>query len=169
MKTLNTNNSKCKRIRAWLQKAVSSRINLDTDWIQNHIANCPRCQRRFAAIGKVNLALSVIKSQPHNLDLLMRANAQAISVLKHGLREAPKARKLRTILPEPRPLERLGKYAHSTANIAACITILLLMKIGIFSSMDNLQTEGKKAINQYYAAHVGSELADEITADTFTT
>jgi len=161
MKTLNTNN-KCRQIRAWLYKAISSRINLDTDWIQNHIANCPRCQQRFAAIGKVNLALSVIKSQPHNLDLLMRANTQAIRALKHSLQQAPKAQKLRTMLPEPKLLERWGKYAHSTANVAACITILLLMKIGVFSSMDKFQTEGQKVIRQYYASHVGKDLTDEI-------
>lgn len=165
MKTINKNN-KCRRIRDWLHKAISSRINLDTDWIQNHIANCPRCQQRFAAFGKVNLALSAIKSQPHNLDLLMRANAQAISVLKHSLREAPKALKLRTMVPEPKLLERWGKYTHSIANIAACITILFLMKIGIFSSMDKFQTESKKVIRQYYAAHVGNGLAEELTTET---
>src|SRR3972149_2812394 len=157
MKTLNTNN-KCRQIRAWLYKTISNRINLDTDWIQNHIANCPRCQQRFAAIGKVNLAMSVIKSQPHNLDLLMRANTQAIRALKHSLQQAPKAQKLQTMLPEPKLLEKWGKYAHSTANVAACITILLLMKIGVFSSMNKFQTEGQKVIKQYYASHVGKDL-----------
>ncbi len=161
MKTLNTNN-KCRQIRAWLYKAISSRINLDAGWIQNHIANCPRCQQRFAAIGKVNLALSVTKSQPHNLDLLMRANTQAIKALKHSLQQAPKAQKLQTMLPEPKLLERCGKYAHSTANVAACIAILLLMKIGVFSSMDKFQTEGQKAIRQYYSSNIGEDLTDEI-------
>ena len=161
MKTLNTNN-KCRQIRTWLHEAISSRINLNTDWIQNHIANCPRCQQRFAAIGKVNLALSVIKSQPHNLDLLMRANTKAIKTLKHSLQQSPKTQKLRTMLPEPKLLERWGKYAHSTANVAACITILLLMKIGVFSSMDKFQSEGQKVVKQYYASHVGDDLTNEI-------
>ena len=161
MKSMKTNN-KCRQIRAWLYKAISSRINLDTDWIQNHIANCPRCQRRFAAIGKVNLALSVMKSQPHKLDLLMRANSQAIGVLKHSLREAPEAQKLKAVLPEPKLLERWRKYAHPAANVAACIAILLLVKIGIFSSMDKFQTQGQKLVKQYYASQLGDDLADEI-------
>ena len=161
MKTTEAN-KKCRQIRAWLYKAINSRIGLDADWVQNHIANCPRCQRRVTSIGKVNLALSVMKSQPHNLDLLMRANAQAIGVLKHSLRQVPKARKLRTMLPEPKLAERCRKYKHSVTNVAACIAILLLMKIGIFSSMDKFQTEGQKVIKQYYASHVGQELADEI-------
>lgn len=161
MKAMNTNN-KCKQIRAWLHREIGSRFSLNADWVQNHITNCHRCQQRFIAIGKVNLALSAIKSQPHNLDLLMRANTQAISVLKHSLRQASKAQKLKTILPEPKQLEKFGKYTHSVANVAACIAILLLMKIGIFSSMDKFQTEGKKVIKQYYASHVGSDLADDI-------
>lgn len=180
MKIMNIN-KKCKQIRTWLlshrdslRRAIGSRFNLspfavlrrtgNADWVQNHIAGCPRCQRRFAAIGKVNLALSAVKSQSHNLDLLMRANTQAIGVLKHSLRQTLKAQRLKTILPEPKKMERWGKYTHSAANVAACIAILLLMKIGIFSSMDKFQTEGQKAIKQYYAAHIGKDMADELIA-----
>ena len=154
--------NKCRQIRAWLYKSISSRFGLDADWVQNHIANCPRCQRRMASAGKVNLAMSIIKSQPHKLDLLMRANAQAIGVLKHSLREAPKARKLKATRPEPKLLERWGKYRHSAANAAACIVVLFLMKTGVFSSMNKFQTEGQKAMRQYYACQVGQDLADEI-------
>ena len=156
MKTIKANN-KCRQIRAWLYKAISSRIGFDVDWVQNHIANCPRCQRRFASIGKVNLALSIVRAQPHNLDLLMRANAQAIGVLKHSLRSLPKAQRLKAMLPEPKLLERWGKYAHSAVNAAACIAILLLMKIGIFSSMDKFQTQGQKIVSCYVAKHYFAE------------
>jgi len=155
-------NNKCRRIRGWLSEATSRHFDPEADWLQNHISNCPRCQRRLVSYGKVNLALSVIKSQPHKLDLLMCANAQAIGVLKHSLRKAPKTRKLKTMLPEPKLLERCGKYAHSAANVAACIAILLLTKIGVFSSMDMFQTQGQKVIKQYYASRVGDDLADEI-------
>jgi hypothetical protein len=161
VKTMNTNN-KCKQIRDWLNKAIGNCFSLNAEWVQNHIANCPKCQRRFAAIGKVNLALSAVKSQPHKLDLLMRANTQAIRVLKHSLRQTPKAMMLKTILPEPKKLERWSKYTRSVANAAACIAILLLMKMGIFSSMDKLQTESQKAIKQYYASHLGNDMADEL-------
>jgi len=155
-------NNKCRRIRCWLSEAISRHFDPDADWLQSHIANCPRCQRRLVSYGKVNLALSAIKSQPHKLDLLMSANAQAVGVLKHSLRQAPKARKLRTMLPEPKLLERCGKYSRSAVNVAACIAILLLMKIGVFSSMDMFQTQGQKVIKQYYASRVGEDLADEI-------
>jgi anti-sigma factor RsiW len=155
-------NKRCRSIRARLYKIASSYIGFDADWVQNHIASCPRCRRRLASVGKVNLALSIIKSQPHNLDLLMRANAQAIGVLKHSLRKAPKAQKLKAMVPEPKLFERCGKYKHSLANAAACIAILLLMKVGVFSSMDKFQSEGQKVVKQYYASHVGDDLTNEI-------
>ena len=163
MKSINTNN-RCRRIRAWLYEAISSRFDVDAHWVQNHIENCPRCRRRLALAGKVNLALSVVKSQPHKLDLLMRANTQTIGVLKHSLRRAPKARKLRTMLPEPKLLERWGKYRCTAANLAACIAVLFLMKIGVFSSMNEFQTQGRKVIRQYYASQAGEDLADEVFA-----
>jgi len=155
-------NNECRRIRAWLFTAMSSRFGPGTDWLQNHISQCLRCLRRFISRGKVNLALSFMKTQPHRLDLLMRANAQAIGVLKHCLRQAPRALQLRTILPEPKLLERCGKYRYSAATLGACIAILLLMKIGVCSSMDKFHTEAQKVIKQYYARQVGQDLADEI-------
>ncbi len=92
----------------------------------------------------------------------MRANAQAIGVLKHSLRKAPKAQKLKAMVPEPKLFERCGKYKRSLANAAACIAILLLMKVGVFSSMDKFQSEGQKVVKQYYASHVGDDLTNEI-------
>lgn len=154
--------NKCRKIRARLRDAIRSRFSLEASWVQNHIANCPRCQRRFASIGKVNLALSLMKSQPHRLDLLMRANTQAVGVLKHSLREAPKAQKIKTMQPEPKLLEKCSVYKHSAANVAACIAILLLTKISVFSSMDKFQTQGQKAFKQYYVNHVGEDLANDI-------
>ena len=154
---------KCKRIRTWLRTALSRRFGPDTDFLQGHIASCPRCQRRLARYGRVNLAMSVLKSQPHKLDLLMRANEQAIGVLKHSLRHAPKAQRLKTVLPEPKPLERWwGRYAHSAANAAACVAILFLMKVGVFSSMDRFHIQGQRVIRQYYTSQVGEDLANEL-------
>jgi hypothetical protein len=68
------------------------------------------------------------------------------------------------MLPEPKLLERWGKYRCSAANLAACIAILFLMKIGVFSSMNEFQTQGQKIIRQYYTSQVGEDLADEVFA-----
>ena len=118
--------------------------------------------QRLVARGKVNLAISSMKTQPHQLDLLMRANAQAIVVLKHGLRRAKRARQLINILPEPKLLERCSKYGCPAANLVVCAAILLLMKISVMSSMDKFHTEAQKVIRQYYAGHVDQDFADEV-------
>jgi len=39
---------------------------------------------------------------------------------------------------------------------------MLLMKFGVFSSMDTFQTQGQKVIKQYYTSRIGDDLADEI-------
>jgi hypothetical protein len=166
MTEMKTNN-KCRRIRVWLYTTISRSFGLEANWLHDHIMRCPRCQRRLVSCGKVNLALSFMKSQPHGLDLLMRANTQAIAVLKHSLRREPKAQELENKLPEPKILERCRKYGHSVANLAACIVILLLMKIGVFSSMDQFHNQGQKVMKQYYTRQVGEDLADEVfTKDT---
>jgi len=92
----------------------------------------------------------------------MRANAQAVGVLRHSFRQTPKAEKLKRTLPEPKLSEQLSKYKHSVANVAACFAILLLTKIGVFSSMEGLQTRSQEVLKQYYAGHIGQDLADEI-------
>ncbi len=161
-KSQNGNSNKCRQIRGWLRNVIKSHLGLDADWVRNHIVNCSRCHRRLVNVGKVNLAFSIMKSQPHKLDLLMRANTQAIGVLRHSLRTAPKARKLRVMHPEPKLFEKCSKYTHSTANVAACIAILLLMKIGIFSSMDKFQNQGQRVVEKYYASQVGEDLANEV-------
>ncbi len=155
-------NNKCRQIRAWLYTAMNRYFGPEAHWLQKHIMNCPRCQRRIVSYGKVNLALSLMKSQPHQLDLLLRANTQAIGVLKHSLRHVPKAQKLKTIKLEPIPAVGWRKCAYTATSLTACIVIVILMKIGIFTSMDKFQTKGQKVIRQYYASQVGQDLADEI-------
>ena len=154
--------NKCRRIRAFLYKAVSTRLGPEANWLQNHIAACPRCRQRLVSRGKVDLAMSFIKAQPHSLDLLMRANKQAVSVLKHSLRNEPQADKLRAKLPEPKLVARYGRYGHSAANLAACVAIMFLMKTGLFSSMDQFQSKSQKVIEQYYIRQAGQDLADDV-------
>gem|GEM_PF-268806 len=161
MATTRTQN-RCKQIRAWLYTTMSSRLGPQAHWIEAHVADCPRCRQRLASWGKVNLALSFIKAQPHGLELLMRANTQAIGVLKHGLQAEPKAQELRTSLPQPKLLEGCGRYGHCVGSLAACVAILLLVKVGVFSSMDTLHAQGQKVIKQYYAKQAGQDLADEV-------
>jgi hypothetical protein len=106
-----------------------------------------------------------MKTQPYGLDLLMRANKQTVSVLKHSLQQEPKAQELKAGLPRLKPVEKygkFGKFGFSIGSLAACIAILILMKIGVFSSADTIHNKGRKVIKQYYVRNVGQDLADEV-------
>jgi hypothetical protein len=157
-------NTVCRSLRLWLGQIIGSRLNIEAGWIQDHLAHCPRCRERILPLGRVEVAMSLLKTQPHQLDLLMRANTKAIGMLKHSLRNAPKAAKLKIMRPEPNFAERYAKYVRPTVNAAACLALLVLAKIGIFESMSQFEQQGQKAIHQYYAKNLGNETADEIFA-----
>lgn len=154
--------NKCKRLRTGLARLLARHISPEKGWMASHIANCPRCQQRMSRIGRVDLAFMLIKSQVHKLDLFKRANSQAIGVLKHSLRDAPKAVKLKDFQPEPVISRNQIRYISAIVNAAACIAIIVLLKVGVFSSMDNYHEQGKEAVQHYYAKHLGDELADDI-------
>lgn len=162
LKIKRKSHNRCKRLRNWLYSSLTRYVNPEAGWLREHIAKCPRCRKRLLSCNKVYLALSFIKSQPQNLGLLKHANQQAIGVLKHSLREVPRACELKKEQPEPKLLARLSKHVQPVSNLAACATILLLMKAGIFSSMDSFQNKGQKVIRQYYTNQVGEDLAEEI-------
>jgi hypothetical protein len=154
--------SRCKRIRQRLADSARHRFGPEAPWVQSHVAGCPRCQKRLAAMARVDLALSAIKAQPHRLDLLMRANSAAIRMLNHPLREAARDRRLEEATPEPRFIEKCAAYRAAILNVAACVAILFLTKAGIFSSFDKARSGGQAVMKQYYAAQAGEDLAGEV-------
>ena len=154
--------NKCRQIRDGMQKSILGRIGLDKGWLAEHIANCPKCQGRIASIGKVDLAMSLVKTQTHKMDLLMRANAQALKMLKHSLRDCPKADKLRATYSRPNWIIRNHRYISSITSTAACFAILLLLKCGIFTSMETSQRQGKETVKQYYAKHLDQDTMNDI-------
>ena len=141
-------------------------IDLEAPWVQRHIAVCPRCQRRFANTGRVHLALAMLRCQSMDLGLLSRANARAIGVLQHGIRQTPKAHALRVATPEPSVFDRVRQLRGSLTQVAACLAIVILGKVGLFSSIQDVQTRGRQAMHQYYAGQVGQDVADEMFPTT---
>jgi hypothetical protein len=110
----------------------------------------------------VDLALSVVKSQPHRLDLLRRANTAAVQMLSRQLREDTESRKLEQARPEPSFAERCGRYQNAVTNVAACLAILVLTKAGIFSSFSRANMQGQAVMKQYYTNQAGEDLAGEV-------
>jgi anti-sigma factor RsiW len=152
----------CRKIRRRLAGSAYRRLGPGASWVQRHVAGCPRCQRRLVALGKVDLALSVVKSQPHRLDLLMRANTAAVQMLSRQLREDAESRRLEQARPEPSFAERCARHQNAVTNVAACLAILALTKAGIFSSLDSAKTHGRAVMKQYYTNQAGADLAREV-------
>lgn len=154
--------NKCRQIREGMQKSILVGIGAERGWLAGHIANCPKCQSRLAGVGRVELALSLIKVQPHKSDLLMKANAQALKMLKHSLRDCRKADKLRETGTRPNWILRNHGLVSSITSMAACFAILLLLKCGIFTSMETSQKQGKETVEQFYAKHLDQDIMDDI-------
>jgi hypothetical protein len=153
--------NRCKKLRANLVKKTIGKLS-STLWLQDHIAACPRCRMRIARVARVDFALTLLKSQPHSSDLLARANISAINVLKHSLRESPKAEKLRQIESADAWRQKCGAHIIPLAKTAACLAVILIIKLGVLSSMDNFCKQGSSAVEHYYARHLGQDYADEI-------
>jgi len=149
-------------LRSRLVDAAQRRFGPQAPWARRHIAHCPRCQRRIASLGKVDLALSVIRSQPHRLDLLARANEAAIHMLSNRLRQTTEADQLRQGKTETPFVERLAGPQNALLNVAACLAVLALTKVGIFASLSKAQTRGEAAMKQYYTNQAGQDIADEL-------
>ena len=155
-------NNNCKTLREKLYNALTPLFSTNAVWVQNHLANCPRCQKRLANFSRVNLAINLLKSQPQKLDLLKRANEKTLNFLNHKLRYSANAEKLKHAQPEPTFLKRSRKFMQPLANAAACFAILFLIKTGVFTSMQKTQEKGEQALKSYYARNVGQSLTDEI-------
>ncbi len=153
---------RCREIRRRLAKSAYCRLGPEAPWVQRHVAHCPRCQRRLAAFGKVDLALSAIRSQPHRLDLLRQANSAAVRMLSHDLREHARSHRLEQAQPEPGLMECCARHQNVITSLAACLAIVILTKAGIFSSFNRVNTHGQSALKQYYADRAGEDLAREV-------
>lgn len=138
---------------------------MDSRWIQAHISQCPRCQKRFSAMAKVFLGLNLIKSQSHSLHLLKRANSSTVNVLKQDLRESMRAHTLRTSLPMPSLKDRFSSVSRSIYQYAACIAILILSKISVFTSVESIQRQGRTTVKQLYDKQLGSDLSQDLFSD----
>jgi len=113
-------------------------------------------------LARADLALSVIKSQPHQPDLLARANASAIRMLSRQLRGSEEADRLQETPSEPSLAERSAAHHGAIANVAACIAILLLTRAGIFASLDKARSRGEAAMKHYYTTRAGEDVAGEV-------
>jgi len=159
MKKTDDNLCKQARNRQGLWAALKEQIR---NRLADHIATCPRCQKRLALANRVELALDLLKTQPHSMDLLAQANTKAIGVLKHSLRYAPKSEKLRHARPDVHWLDKKRPVIERVLNMAACLFVVLMMRMGINSTLTDVKTTGQAVLHNYYARNLDSQTVDEI-------
>ena len=111
------------------------------------------------------MGLNLIRSQSHGADLLKRANNAAVNVLKHDLQDSDKAQLLRIGLSTPSLGHRIRSAGRGLYQAAACIAILALSKISVFSSVDRIQKQGHTTVRHYYDHQLGSDLSEDLFSD----
>ena len=130
--------------------------------LSDHVAECPRCQRRLAAVNRIELGLTLMKTQPLEVGLLSRANNRVLGVLKHSLRYAPKSAVLQNAKSDTSRLEKMRPGLERLLNAAACVFVVLMIKTGVSNSLLDYKEQGEAVIHNYYARNLYSHMFDEI-------
>jgi hypothetical protein len=137
MSNARDHNEQCRRLRAapagfWqtLKTQLARRCS-------DHIDSCPRCQKRLAKIGRVELALCLMRMQPHTLALLARANASTLRYLKRSLRETQCAKELSAAVPGPGRLENARPMLERLTSVAACLFVILMIRTRRYTKMSS--------------------------------
>ena len=130
--------------------------------LDDHVAECPKCQRRLATVNRVEVALMLMKSQPYEMGLLARANNKALDVLTHSLRNAPKSAILRMAKSDTSRLEKAYPLIERVLNVAACLFVVVMIKSGVSHSLLDYKEQGEAVIHNYYARNLDSQTFNEI-------
>jgi hypothetical protein len=130
--------------------------------LDDHVLNCPRCQRRLGLLNRVESAIMLLQSEVHSSGLLAAANSKALRHLTHDLRFDPKAEDLRTVEPKPNWLEQKRPLIEKVMSVAACAAVMILFKTGLFSTIQKFQAESQDAMHHYYASRLDEKTADEL-------
>ncbi len=130
--------------------------------LDDHVAGCPKCQRRLATVNRVEVALMLMKSQPYEMGLLARANNKALDVLTHSLRFGPKSTLLRQARSDTNCIEKARPFIEKVLNVAACLFIVVMIKSGVSHSLLDYKQRGEAVIHNYYARNLDDQLFSEI-------
>ncbi len=161
MKLFNDKNQ-CRSVRNERYGVIRSVKMRLLERLSDHVAECPRCQRRLAVVNRVELGLTLMNTQPLEIGLLSRANNRALDVLKHSLRYAPKSAVLRNAKSDTHRLEKIRPGLERAINAAACVFVVLMIKTGVSNSLLDYKEQGEAVIHNYYARNLDSQMFDEI-------
>ena len=157
---------KYKVLRDRMRISLMCKISSDNYWLGRHVEHCPSCQKRIELYGRVDMAMGLLKTERHSIDLLARANCQTVNVLRHSLRNTSEAEGLKHVVEEAKWQKKYIPCLSQLSNVAACLLIMICMRAGIFSSIDGLHKQGHNAAKTYYANRLGQSCANDLFGES---
>lgn len=130
-----------------------------------HVECCPRCQKHLSLSNRVEIAISLLRTQPQRIELLARANDSALGMLKHSLRFSSESQKLRAARTNLSCVCRLKPLMEQVLNVAACLFVLVMIRCSVFNLLKDYHSRGQAVLHNYYAANLDSRLCQEIFPD----
>jgi len=74
---------------------------------------------------------------------------------------------LRCAHPEPQWFETHRSIFERVLNMAACLFIAMILRVGIYSDFHHVKQDGTKILHKYYANNLDTGLCREIFGDSF--
>jgi hypothetical protein len=161
MKTFNDKNQ-CRLLRNKRQGLTLAFKTRVLQRLNEHVAECPKCQKRLSMVNRVEVALMLMKSEPYKMGLLARANNKALDTLKHSLRFAPESTLLRQAKSDTNRIEKTRPFIEKALNIAACLFVFVMIKSGVSHSLLDYREQGENVIHNYYANNLDSQMLEDI-------
>jgi hypothetical protein len=161
MKTNNDKN-RCRSVRKERCGVIHSIKMRLFRHLDDHVSECPKCQKRLVMVNRVEVALMLVKSEPYEMGLLARANSKALDVLTHSLRFTPKSTHLRQVKSDPNYIEKAYPLLERVLNVAACLFVIIMIKTGVSNSLLDYKDQGESVIHNYYARNLDTQMFDEI-------
>ena len=157
MTQLNKNNP-CKHFRSWLSRFSLEKEALRNQWLYRHINQCDRCRARLQGYSRLQLAMFQIKTQPHGASLFSNANLRVIRRLNQQMRESQAAYDLTHAYPKVSKLSFCSHYIQSIGHCAACLGVVVMVKLGFFGSLNAISDSSEKGLKKYYAKHLPEDV-----------
>ncbi len=150
--------SACRAATSWLVGAALDRLRDPLERLHEHAMSCPRCRQRLLGINRLQLGLTLMKSQVHGHDLLMHANRRAIAAMSYTVRALPQAEALRHAEPKFPWRQRMARYSQGLTQAAACLAVMFLLRLGVLHSISKLDEGSQRIAQEYQANHLGDDL-----------
>lgn len=108
------------------------------------------------------MALCLMRMQPQTMELLAKANTSALKYLTRSVRQSPCADQLRIAVHKPNRLEKASPMLERLLNVAACLFIVLMIRVGLKNRMLEIQDQGTKVMENYYARNLDPQLFEDV-------